>query len=81
VSFGHGPHGCLGARLFRDQAQVALEVLFERLGELRIVDGAPLRWYRNAGNRGPRGAAPPLGIQSPCGAREPATVRSTEVAR
>lgn len=53
MSFGHGPHGCLGARLARDQAQIALGVLFERLGELSVVDHAPLRWYRNAGNRGP----------------------------
>jgi cytochrome P450 len=31
LSFGHGPHGCLGARLATQQATIALEVLFRRL--------------------------------------------------
>jgi cytochrome P450 len=53
LSFGHGPHGCLGARLARELAQISLSVLYEKLGELRVVEDAPLRWYRNAGNRGP----------------------------
>ena len=54
LSFGHGPHGCLGARLAREQAVIALELLFARVGtELRRDETAVLRWYRNAGNRGP----------------------------
>ena len=32
LSFGHGPNGCLGARLAKEQATIALEVLFRRLG-------------------------------------------------
>ena len=54
VSFGHGPHGCLGARLAKEQATIALEVLFRRLGtEVRLDETGEVRWYRNAGNRGP----------------------------
>lgn len=54
MSFGHGPHGCLGARLAREQSLIALNVLFDRLGELHLARGAPVRWYHNAGNRGPQ---------------------------
>jgi cytochrome P450 len=54
LSYGHGPHGCLGARLAREQATIALEVLFRRAdGLLRLDDSREIRWYRNAGNRGP----------------------------
>lgn len=53
LSFGHGPHGCLGARLAREQSLIALRVLFARLGDMGIDERAELRWYRNAANRGP----------------------------
>lgn len=54
LSFGHGPHGCLGARLAKEQATIALEVLFRRLGaDFRLDRAREVRWYRNAGNRGP----------------------------
>jgi cytochrome P450 len=54
LSFGHGPHGCLGARLAHEQAKIALEVLFRRAGgPLRVDRDGEIRWYRNAGNRGP----------------------------
>jgi cytochrome P450 len=54
LSFGHGPHGCLGARLAKEQATIALEVLFRRLGtDFRLGSAREVRWYRNAGNRGP----------------------------
>jgi cytochrome P450 len=53
-SFGHGPHGCLGARLAKEQATIALEVMFRRLGmNFRVDPTREVRWYRNAGNRGP----------------------------
>lgn len=53
LSFGHGPHGCLGARLARERSAIALRELFDRLGEVRLLPDVPIRWYRNAGNRGP----------------------------
>ncbi len=53
ISFGHGPHGCLGARLAREQSLIALRVLFERLDGMRVDPDAEVRWYRNAANRGP----------------------------
>ncbi len=52
MSFGHGPHGCPGARLAREQSVIAVRVLFERLQEMHIAD-QEVRWYRNAANRGP----------------------------
>jgi cytochrome P450 len=54
LSFGHGPHGCIGARLAREQARIALEVLFGRAGGPMLPDESrDITWYRNAGNRGP----------------------------
>lgn len=53
LSFGHGPHGCLGARLAREQSVIGLRVLFERLQEMHIDEHREICWYRNATNRGP----------------------------
>ena len=53
LSFGHGPHGCLGAPLAMEEAQIALETLFRRMPGLRLDDSREIRWYRNAANRGP----------------------------
>jgi len=53
LSFGHGPHGCLGAHLARMETQIALEALFARSPEPRFDDSRQTVWYRNAGNRGP----------------------------
>lgn len=53
LSFGMGPHGCLGASLAREQASIALSTLLQRFPRLRLDARQPIRWYRNAGNRGP----------------------------
>ncbi|SOD61694.1 Cytochrome P450 [Streptomyces zhaozhouensis] len=37
LSFGHGPHFCLGAPLARAEAAVALPALFERFPEIRLA--------------------------------------------
>lgn len=53
LSFGHGPHGCLGALLAMEEAQIALETLFRRMPDLDLDESREIKWYRNAANRGP----------------------------
>jgi cytochrome P450 len=53
LSFGHGPHGCLGALLAMEEAQIALETLFRRMPDLSLDESREIKWYRNAANRGP----------------------------
>jgi cytochrome P450 len=53
LSFGHGPHGCLGAHLARMEAEIALSALFARSPEPGLDESQSIVWYRNAGNRGP----------------------------
>ncbi|MFD8783209.1 cytochrome P450 [Kitasatospora sp. NPDC059599] len=47
LSFGHGPHFCLGGPLAKLQAEVAIGTLVRRLPELRLADGAALDWRPN----------------------------------
>jgi cytochrome P450 len=47
LSFGHGPHFCLGGPLAKLQAEVAIGTLVRRLPELRLADGALLDWRPN----------------------------------
>ena len=37
LSFGHGPHACVGAQLFREEARATLRILTERLPGLRLA--------------------------------------------
>ncbi len=53
LSFGLGPHACLGAHLAREEAHVALEALFRRMPNLRLDERRAIEWHRDAGNRGP----------------------------
>lgn len=53
LSFGHGPHACMGALLAKEETQIALRLLLERTPNLRPDPDRPVTWYRNLGNRGP----------------------------
>ena len=53
LSFGHGPHFCLGAPLGRLEARVVLEELSARLPSLRVVPGQTLHYLPNVAFRGP----------------------------
>ena len=54
ISFGHGIHFCLGARLARLEAQIALEALSQRIPSLQLVDGQALKYSPNITFRGPQ---------------------------
>ncbi|MEV0175439.1 cytochrome P450 [Streptomyces sp. NPDC050803] len=51
MSFGHGPHFCLGAALARLEGAIALEALLTRLPGLRL-DGTEPQWQRSLNFRG-----------------------------
>ncbi|MBV9009961.1 MAG: cytochrome P450 [Verrucomicrobia bacterium] len=53
MSFGHGAHGCLGAPLALEESEIALESFFRRMPNFRLDRDRPIKWYRNAANRGP----------------------------
>ena len=51
VSFGYGPHMCIGASLARIESRIAFETLFERFSKLELLDKNPL-WGKNLIFRG-----------------------------
>ncbi len=51
ISFGYGPHMCIGASLARIESRIAFECLFERFENLELVDKNPV-WGKNLIFRG-----------------------------
>ena len=51
VSFGFGPHFCLGAALARLEGQIAISAVVQRWPELRLA-GHELEWRYNPAFRG-----------------------------
>ncbi|GAA2425816.1 cytochrome P450 [Actinomadura vinacea] len=54
ITFGHGPHFCVGTQLARAELQVAIGSLVRRFPDLRLaVDPAEIRWRTSALIQGP----------------------------
>jgi cytochrome P450 len=53
VTFGHGPHFCVGASLGRLELEISLRILTERLPKLRLVPGQPAISRPSLAHRGP----------------------------
>ena len=53
ISFGHGIHFCLGARLARLEGQIAIEALTKRLPGIRLAPDQQLKFSPNMTFRGP----------------------------
>jgi len=54
VSFGHGIHFCLGARLARLEAEIAIETLSRKIPSLRLLADQQLEYSANITFRGPK---------------------------
>ena len=52
MSFGGGPHYCIGAALARLEGRVAFETLLDRFDELHLADSFEDRWHPNVAFRG-----------------------------
>jgi cytochrome P450 len=66
LSFGHGPHICIGAQLARLELQVSLETILSRLPGLRLaVPDSDLVWETQAVFRGPNAFPVAWDVTSP----------------
>ena len=54
MSFGSGIHRCLGAALAQMEARVTLEILSQRLPEMRLSQGQRFDYLPNITFHGPR---------------------------
>jgi cytochrome P450 len=53
LSFGSGPHFCIGSILARQETSLALETLLARFPNLRLDPDRPAAFTHQAGMRGP----------------------------
>jgi hypothetical protein len=51
LSFGHGPHYCIGAALAYTESEIAFTTLLNRTSSLKMLDDAPA-WRANLSFRG-----------------------------
>jgi len=61
LAFGHGEHACLGANLARSESRIALNILLDRLAEIRLPDGVEIPRHPSFVLHGP--AALPLRVR------------------
>ncbi|MEM7098595.1 MAG: cytochrome P450 [Pseudomonadota bacterium] len=54
ISFGRGPHICLGRILAKQEVQTVLELLVEKVPSMRLVDDQKLQHAANFSFRGPK---------------------------
>ena len=54
ISFGRGPHICLGRILAKQEVQTVLELLVEKVPSIRLVEGQELQYAANFSFRGPK---------------------------
>lgn len=52
MTFGHGPHFCVGAEMARVEGRVAFETLFDNLDDIRLAEGAELEFHESFSTRG-----------------------------
>ena len=54
ISFGRGPHICLGRILAKQEVQTVLELLVEKVPSIRLVEDQKLQHAANFSFRGPK---------------------------
>jgi cytochrome P450 len=53
MTFGHGPHFCIGAGLAHLELEISLRILTERFPKLRLVPGKTATWRPSLVQKGP----------------------------
>ncbi len=63
LSFGHGPHACIGALIVRLQTTIALRELLSRFPDLAVREGLGPVWNNNLGFHGPTSLPVDTGLE------------------